>query len=1843
MNKLAEFLAKVVRDRVTSSVEAHSGAKLESRFIFHGPPLEVLVQVFDQLVAGEGIVLSNRGGSAQAILPVLLVLPSSELTSLNPGIGQSGRCDENHLLHVRNDPNAASFVALLPPGQHSNRSVASTTEEFGLNASSNTGHATFEEWWDDGFVQHLVRRGLEEAGIGDDLLDEATSMVESAAMAVDGVDYSEGEREAAWRLLSRLFSIPAHAGSISPGSALALACGLPPLQDGGLSAKLQLGTLAQVSDEMSDGFKTAIGDLRARAAAESTKHALDQFLAHVQRTCQVTTAFERATSAFYLPAGELELATPPQWWTTLSCECWAELLSDGPDGSTGDLSIACTNAIFPASRGMPSIVHATVDLLVVADPGPEAQPIDTVLTGGGFGRTGTALRIGGSQKISDDPPQAAHRTPISYKVTAEGRKSATTRVISLDKWQPGILVTSRMATKLAPPKKPRRGTGGADWETSLSLPGSGRFDLLLLVSPGTAILKAEGVPDDATESTSDERQDLQLHSARVGGYQVEIEADGKYQLDLTFRRAGTTSDEVCRVFLTCEETREEGCKSEFERLIRLNRRHLEKFDAKAVVQLDRHARLSSLQSWMLDPQASAKSFVPVVLSDDYGSKWAEPDWESESGPILSQARFLHDPRPKRGLFCPPKGYIEARQEIARRVRETSEQAGLVESAPLGRWLAQDSEFRQLVEAYLDAYSTWLAADRDVACWVDVVAVCKREADGRTLARVPDAIILSPLHPLRFAWHCLAQQVLHDEVEGNDPRPCPAASIFDPDCVPDLLELRLQAPGGPGGIDPVAYLSVECNSDYWSVLWHGKRLDQIAAASRAAPFDDPLGLVIGGIASGFSPAQVARALEDMSDLLPAKPTTSIAVSSGGGTSDACNEGLATWCGRRYGSGDQDERRLCVGPKVLEIYDTRPPAARPDQAMIANLSEDTGNRVRWYTQQPTGATPDLGIIAQLDSAQPESAVVGMRSPIGFGGLVRHRIRRQLHGAFLSESRQSLPRPPTGEMFADKVAACMNLLESCQENSVGLQFAPNVHAVADMLEDRRATFVAASSSAIDPACFLGGWIEGTYLWDYDLPSYSHRAGDTSGYYLLSQVRDADRDALGRILRVLPSCDALTDTQIDQILLEVARRGIPTVRGLSGDDTGATGDLGLFLAVRLLQDQFRTEGNRSSLLPVLAGSADESSIALIIPVDPFRGYLADLSRSLVKERKDATLSRPDLLVVGIRSTASTTQLRITPVEVKCRHHGSVLGSTEAREALGQAKALATLLKLLQDRARTSVAWRLAYQHLLMSMIGFGLRVYSQHEVVSGDPSRWAGYHERIAESLLGPDPCVTIDETGRLLVIDGTTDSGPRDHDGDGFCESICISPSDAGRIVGGEPLGFYDAVRSKVSDWRLMPSGHSNVAAISYCLAETESASAFNAHAGSIADEAQLAALQPGGTNEVASPAKNNNDPSAGIEVVTGSCSGIVLSAGKTVDGFEPRQLSLNVSDTRLNQLNIGVVGDLGTGKTQLLKSLIAQIVAAGNQNRGITPRFLIFDYKRDYSSKEFVEATGARVVKPARLPLNLFDTTAMGESMAPWLDRFRFFADVLDKVYSGIGPVQRDKLKGAVRSAYETFLVQGRQPTIYDIHAEYRAILGGKSDSPMAIIDDLVDMEVFEKDPSKTKSFEDFLDGIVVVSLDAMGQDDRSKNMLVAIMLNMFYENMLRTPKRPFEGTDPQLRVIDSYLLVDEADNIMRYEFDVLRKLLLQGREFGAGVILASQYLRHFKASATDYKEPLLTWFIHKVPNVTPAELGGLGFTSDLGDLSERVKTLPNHHCLYKSFDSTGEVIRGLPFYELVQRT
>ena len=369
------------------------------------------------------------------------------------------------------------------------------------------------------------------------------------------------------------------------------------------------------------------------------------------------------------------------------------------------------------------------------------------------------------------------------------------------------------------------------------------------------------------------------------------------------------------------------------------------------------------------------------------------------------------------------------------------------------------------------------------------------------------------------------------------------------------------------------------------------------------------------------------------------------------------------------------------------------------------------------------------------------------------------------------------------------------------------------------------------------------------------------------------------------------------------------------------------------------------------------------------------------------------------------------------------------------------------------------------------------------------------------------------------------------------------------------------------------------------------------------------------------------------------GIRFTVGHSISAGERKPYWLHPSNTRLNQLNIGVVGDLGTGKTQLTKALIHQFTRHAAHNRGHAPKFLIFDYKRDYTKPDFVEAVGARVVAPHRIPLNVFELPAARDHLpAARLGRVKFLNDVLQKIYGGIGPRQRNHLKTAVLRAYEAEV--GGAPTLKDVLREYADIVGDRVDAPYSILDDLVGLEVFVERSSEAERFDEFFAGVTVIDLAALGIGEKERNMLLVLFLNLYYEYMINLVKQPYIGRDPQLRFIDSMLLVDEADSIMKYNFDVLRQVLLQGREFGVGVVLASQFLSHFRTRETDYAEPLLTWFIHKVPNVTSRELQSIGLNQVVSSTVASVKSLDVHHCFYKTLDVPGRFMRALPFFELV---
>ncbi len=369
------------------------------------------------------------------------------------------------------------------------------------------------------------------------------------------------------------------------------------------------------------------------------------------------------------------------------------------------------------------------------------------------------------------------------------------------------------------------------------------------------------------------------------------------------------------------------------------------------------------------------------------------------------------------------------------------------------------------------------------------------------------------------------------------------------------------------------------------------------------------------------------------------------------------------------------------------------------------------------------------------------------------------------------------------------------------------------------------------------------------------------------------------------------------------------------------------------------------------------------------------------------------------------------------------------------------------------------------------------------------------------------------------------------------------------------------------------------------------------------------------------------------------GVKFSVGTLVNTNPTTSAEFWPGNTALSQLNIGVVGNLGTGKTQLVKSLITQLRSMSEKVQPEPLTMLILDYKHDYQDPTFLEAVGGRVLKPHKIPLDIF--RVVGENNQPnQYKRANAFVDVIKKIYGGVGPVQTNRLKQVIMGIYAT---NPDSPTLEMVAHAYSELVPN-GDAVVGILNNFVMQEIFSSSASDLKTLGELIDGsVLVLDLRELDPDQATKNALVALFLNQYLEYMIQLTKWPFENRDNiQLRRLNSYIVVDEATNIMEYDFDALNMLLLQGREYGVGVLLSSQFLSHFVPSGgKNYAEPLLTWFIHQVPNVSISDLRNIGFPGVVADDATRISNLAVHSAFYKSLNYSGKFIRGLPFFELMK--
>ncbi|HHH2114899.1 TPA: DNA phosphorothioation-dependent restriction protein DptH [Yersinia enterocolitica] len=344
------------------------------------------------------------------------------------------------------------------------------------------------------------------------------------------------------------------------------------------------------------------------------------------------------------------------------------------------------------------------------------------------------------------------------------------------------------------------------------------------------------------------------------------------------------------------------------------------------------------------------------------------------------------------------------------------------------------------------------------------------------------------------------------------------------------------------------------------------------------------------------------------------------------------------------------------------------------------------------------------------------------------------------------------------------------------------------------------------------------------------------------------------------------------------------------------------------------------------------------------------------------------------------------------------------------------------------------------------------------------------------------------------------------------------------------------------------------------------------------------------------------------------------------------------------NTGIIGTMGTGKTQFTKSLVTQLMR--NQSCNVDGKpigLLIFDYKSDYVDDAFLDATGAKKYKLFKLPYN--PLSLFGDTPMLPIHTAGGLSETMAKAY-GLGHKQQLKLENLILECYEAAGISPDDPTtwsrtaptIEDVWQRFLNQEKVEEDSLYAALSKLARYKIFETIPEKMTSLYELIEGVTVIEL--AGYPPEVQNLVVALTLDLFYAQMQKRGKPVVRG---DYRQLTKMILVDEADNFMRQDFSSLRKILKEGREYGVGAILSTQEITHFKTGENNYASYILTWVIHRVSEIRNADIKAVFNVDDKGEqesLMGQIRQLEKHFSLYVDGDKRVKKMRDRAFWELL---
>ena len=1311
-------LAQSLRDYVEQQFRSALARAPHDPFrpVLVGPPDETLRELFAMLTAaGQREWDFVAGGASHEV--IVLLVDGNAPTVVNV---LSCGCNWDYAVTIRNSRPLVLILAARSSWDTRPESLANTTETLGdLGLVSHGGEDSLHVHLAAAVATHL---GLQEKQARSLLRLVRTESARLEPAARDGMS---------WDVFDRLLAA-------APGpSAVDTACraaGLPVIGGSGLNFQESYDVLRSLGNLVgSAGLRDSIDQMKTTGAAQThgVSASLDSLQGHLAGKLFSPTAFETAPSRYYHVPG-----TTPAWYDSLSAKALGDILSELGQGQRLDrLVLACTNGLAGANplRSGPFIVASTPQLRASSQSGTTPSAVD-------FSRKVDRLAPVLLPASTTDPMECtdatppAHRKPIRYAADAPNCRAGTVDVLVLDSFSCGGIVVARDAERNGVPVYAARAN---NWTQELGLARGGATELLVFHGSDAARVSLARTGEPAKVQSVQPgshfvafNEDLEDNDAlEVSVVDAAGATIGTWALQVTIRDLADLSNSRLEALIKIHRTR---------------RTSVPHAPDTPLHRLELGAYLSSAESWK-PVIACWSTRVPSRLAID---------WNSDR--MLGDVQPQIDPRPP---FNPPAPLIAAREAIRTILKQEQRCVAEIE--------IDQASLSTCTQDYLAQYLQWLNNEPRAACWLDVFAIHAAEWNaqaGRHVAtEEPVALMLTPLHPLRLAWHVVAQGQLSSSLSNL----CPAAGLLTPAQCPDAGALYLW---DGQSARPRAFFSLPCEDPHWAVLANTAFLDKPVPRMTVMQRLGELGLDVQAITGGFTSQQTQDSLREVNRLLPARATLRIGIVGDAESSSECGDGVFRWSEKQH----SQENAGATGSLHVEVFDTRG-ATDPSPEQLADLAETTAERVRWFKLRPEAEVPrlDLTIIDQLGARSHEAANGTTRSAIASASLFRVRVREDFQNArAIVESRVATTRltdPGLPALLARTVKAYEDLCTGDAQNT-HFRFTPNQDAVGSRLQN--AIFLSVTSSQVDPACVVRGTVgQGGYLWDYELPGVLGGGESSLGYYLVARPTTAMCDAVER------AASLVTDStlNIPGLLEEISRHGIPILKRLASGGSQSRGELGLLLATRLVQDVFRP-GATTVRLPVWTGNC----IHLVLPVDPYEDLFDGLREGLLP--RSATAQRPDLIVVAVQlqPPGQPVVIKLTPVEVKYRATG--MPATDMRGALGQAANLGNLLQAVWVQVLPTDLWRTCAAALLAQFLDFGFRIYAAPWLHQHQPAEWAAAHQRVMQDVLEGIAQITVNSAGRLVVFDGSSTTRIVDLDGDNRQDTVVVSLGDAQALLAG-----------------------------------------------------------------------------------------------------------------------------------------------------------------------------------------------------------------------------------------------------------------------------------------------------------------------------------------------------------------------------------------------------------------------------------------------------------------------------